>query len=31
VLGANREGQLVVQDAWGEQHRVVTGEIVIRE
>jgi biotin-(acetyl-CoA carboxylase) ligase len=31
VLGANREGHLVVQDAWGEQHRVATGEIVIRE
>jgi BirA family biotin operon repressor/biotin-[acetyl-CoA-carboxylase] ligase len=31
VLGANREGQLVVQDAVGEQHRVIAGEIVIRE
>jgi BirA family biotin operon repressor/biotin-[acetyl-CoA-carboxylase] ligase len=31
VLGANHEGQLVVQDAWGEQHRVIAGEIVIRD
>lgn len=31
VLGANREGQLIVQDASGEQHRVVAGEIVVRE
>lgn len=29
VLGANHEGQLVVQDALGEQHRVSAGEIVI--
>jgi BirA family biotin operon repressor/biotin-[acetyl-CoA-carboxylase] ligase len=31
VLGANREGHLVVQDASGAQHRVVTGEIVLQE
>lgn len=27
VLGANSEGQLVVQDTRGEQHRVIAGEI----
>jgi BirA family biotin operon repressor/biotin-[acetyl-CoA-carboxylase] ligase len=31
ALGANHEGQLVVQDAWGEQHRVIAGEIVVRD
>jgi BirA family biotin operon repressor/biotin-[acetyl-CoA-carboxylase] ligase len=29
VLGTNHEGQLVVQDARGEQHRVIAGEIMV--
>jgi BirA family biotin operon repressor/biotin-[acetyl-CoA-carboxylase] ligase len=31
VLGANREGQHVVQDASGAPHRVIAGEIVLEE
>lgn len=31
VLGANSDGQLVVQDTWEVQHRVVAGEVTVLE
>jgi hypothetical protein len=29
VLGANSDGQLVVQDMWDVQHRVVAAEVTV--